>query len=164
VREVIEENVRVKAEYAQYVSTSGLIDVGATIKALKGDNGNGTNPSTTSAPPTCDYAPYCAVANCSIPAAAALCPDQCKKCTNIKIVTKNWGYENSYSLGTCTSKQVYGTRKEYTEECCLPFGEYALDCKCSYGDGWHGGYLEIDGTKYCKDFKSGHKKTVTVNF
>ena len=40
VREVIEANVRVKAEYAQYVSTSGLIDVGATIKALKGDNGN----------------------------------------------------------------------------------------------------------------------------
>ena len=43
VREVIEANVRVKAEYAQYVSTSGLIDVGKTIKALKGDNGNGTS-------------------------------------------------------------------------------------------------------------------------
>ena len=40
VRQVIEANVRVKAEYSGYVSTSGLIDVGATIKALKGTDGN----------------------------------------------------------------------------------------------------------------------------
>ena len=43
VRGVIEENVRVKAEYSIYVSTSGLIDVGATIKALKGTDGNETS-------------------------------------------------------------------------------------------------------------------------
>merc|ERR1719370_1308660 len=39
IRELIEANVRVKAEYATFVSSSGLIDVGATIKALKGDSG-----------------------------------------------------------------------------------------------------------------------------
>ena len=38
VRQVIEANVRVKAEYATFVSSSGLIDVGATIKALKGNS------------------------------------------------------------------------------------------------------------------------------
>ena len=43
VRLVIEANVRVKAEYSTYVSTSGLIDVGATIKALKGTDGNETS-------------------------------------------------------------------------------------------------------------------------
>ena len=43
VRRVIEANVRVKAEYSTYVSTSGLIDVGATIKALKGTDGNETS-------------------------------------------------------------------------------------------------------------------------
>ena len=43
VRQVIEANVRVKPEYSTYVSTSGLIDVGATIKALKGINGNETS-------------------------------------------------------------------------------------------------------------------------
>ena len=40
IRELIEANVRVKAEYATFVSSSGLIDVGKTIKALKGNDGN----------------------------------------------------------------------------------------------------------------------------
>ena len=43
VRKVIEANVRVKPEYSTYVSTSGLIDVGATIKALKGTDGSETS-------------------------------------------------------------------------------------------------------------------------
>ena len=30
-------------------------------------------------PPTCDYAPYCAVINCTKTGATALCPDQCSK-------------------------------------------------------------------------------------
>merc|ERR1712165_353925 len=51
VRQLIEANVRVKSEYASYVSSSGLIDAGATIKALKGGSGNDTTPE----PPTCDY-------------------------------------------------------------------------------------------------------------
>ena len=28
----------------------------------------------------------------------------------------------------------------------------------SYGDGWHGGYLEINGQKYCEDFTTGSEK------
>ena len=40
VRQLIEANVRVKSEYAPFVSTGGLIDVGATIKALKSGSGN----------------------------------------------------------------------------------------------------------------------------
>ena len=52
----------------------------------------------------------------------------------------------------------------YEEECCQPAGRYTLTCKCSYGDGWHGGYLEINGTNYCEDFKHGYSKLVTVNF
>merc|ERR1712223_508545 len=42
VRQLIEANVRVKSEYAPLVSSSGLIDVGATLKALKGGYGNDT--------------------------------------------------------------------------------------------------------------------------
>ena len=30
----------------------------------------------------------------------------------------------------------------------------------SYGDGWHGGYLEIEGTQYCDTFLSGAETTV----
>merc|ERR1712226_506090 len=47
----------------------------------------------------------------------------------------------------------------YTEQCCQPAGSYDLVCKDSYGDGWHGGYLLIEGKKYCKRFKNGHEKT-----
>ena len=35
VRKVIEDNVQKKDQYADLVSSGGLIDVGATIKALK---------------------------------------------------------------------------------------------------------------------------------
>merc|ERR1712038_1502703 len=42
VRQLIEANVRVKSEYAPLVSSSGLIDVGATLRALKGGYGNDT--------------------------------------------------------------------------------------------------------------------------
>ena len=34
-----------------------------------------------------------------------------------------------------------------------------LGCQCSYGDGWHGGYLEIGGIQYCGDFQMGHSQS-----
>ena len=37
VRQLIEDNVQKKSQYTDLVSTGGLIDVGATIKALKSD-------------------------------------------------------------------------------------------------------------------------------
>ena len=39
-----------------------------------------------------------------------------------------------------------------------------LDCKCSFGDGWHGGYVEINEVKYCDDFTRGHEKQVEVSW
>ena len=39
VRKAIESNVRVKSDYANLVSSSGLIDVGKTLKALKSGSG-----------------------------------------------------------------------------------------------------------------------------
>ena len=38
IRQVIEENVQKKDQYTDLVSSGGLIDVGATIKALKSGN------------------------------------------------------------------------------------------------------------------------------
>ena len=146
-------------------------------------------------PPTCDYASYCAIVDCSKTGAAALCPDQCSNYNisalissilkflsciiskrskililliettkTIKIRTESDGYENSYAIGTCVSTQQYATRQNYEEECSLAAGTYNLDCKCTYGDGWDGGYVEIDGVQYCKDFTSGHSKTVSVTW
>ena len=57
-------------------------------------------------------------------------------------------------MGTCLSDQTYTDYTEYIEECCLTAGVYTLKCQDSYGDGWHGGFIEIQGTKYCDDFTS----------
>ena len=86
-------------------------------------------------------------------------------CGDIKIRTENWGNENSYSVGTCASSQSpYSSYNDYVEECCLRPGTYTLDCKCTFGDGWHGGYLEIAGVRYCDDFLYGSTQTVAVEW
>ena len=73
-------------------------------------------------------------------------------------MTKKWGNENSWIFGNCANSQTYKSKQIYTEKCCQLEGEYELICKDSFGDGWHGGYLEIDGTKYCTDFKQGSEQ------
>ena len=83
-------------------------------------------------------------------------------CMEIKKVTKSWGSENSWTFGKCKNPQKYANHKTYTMNCCLAKGEQTLTCKDSYGDGWHGGYLEIQGKKYCEDFTTGRKKTVKI--
>ena len=75
------------------------------------------------------------------------------------MVTKRYGKENSWTFGECSSSQVYGNNQIYTEECCQKPGSYSISCKDSAKDGWHGGYLEIEGTKYCTDFMDGLVKT-----
>ena len=51
---------------------------------------------------------------------------------------------------------------ETAQECCQAPGTYRLECKDRYSDGWHGGYLEIQGKKYCDDFLGGHLQTVQI--
>merc|ERR1712224_153563 len=34
-------------------------------------------------------------------------------------------------------------------------GTYELQCQDSYGDGWHGGYIEIGDETYCSSFSAG---------
>jgi len=83
---------------------------------------------------------------------------------DMKLSTKSWGNEVSWTFGTCSSlsEGSYGNNQDYSEECTVAPGTYTLTCTDSYGDGWHGGYLTIQGTKYCRDFKSGSSKTVSV--
>ena len=82
---------------------------------------------------------------------------------DIKKVTKAWGSENSWTFGKCKNPQTYEKHQTYTMKCCLPKGKYTLTCNDSYGDGWHGGYLEIKGKKYCEDFTTGSEhKTLNI--
>ena len=102
-------------------------------------------------------------------------PSTTTACTTVKLVTKNYGKENSWALGSCEStaklggSQEYGDNSEYTQECCQQPGTYELECKdtSTYKDGWHGGYIEIQGQKYCDDSWSGSEKkdqvTITGN-
>ena len=92
-----------------------------------------------------------------------------RKCHTIKIRTEDYGSENSFKIKrgsktVCGSHQRYSDHANFEEECCMVPGTYTIDCECSYGDGWHGGYLEVDGTRYCEDFLSGITKSVTVSF
>lgn len=79
------------------------------------------------------------------------------------IVTKDYGVENSYEFGSCKSQQKYEDDKLYEERCCMKKGTYTLKCMdAPYDDGWHGGYITIDGENYCDDFTSGNEKTAQV--
>jgi len=88
-------------------------------------------------------------------------------------VTKGFGHHNSWTFGNCKSDQAYKWYSTYIAKCCQPEGAYELACKDSAGDGWNGGYIEIEGnieggyTKYCENFRAGkfqnHNVTMSGN-
>ena len=41
---------------------------------------------------------------------------------------------------------------KYVETCCLAPGNYILTCRDTGKNGWGGGFVEIQGHKYCHDF------------
>merc|ERR1719191_134630 len=45
----------------------------------------------------------------------------------------------------------YSTNNHRTHKCQQPLtpGWYQVTCGCAYGDGWHGGYIKINGKKFC---------------
>ena len=85
----------------------------------------------------------------------------------VTLETRRWGNEVSWELleGStdlvkCRSNPVgsYGWHNTYVhpEKCNLCSDtEYKIHCKDSFGDGWHGGFLTIDGQIYCDDFCTG---------
>jgi len=83
-------------------------------------------------------------------------------CFDVKLTTVNHGSEISWRLGSCQSNGGYGNNAEYTEQCCLTPGNYNLECKDSYGDGWNGGYIEVKGEKYCEILSTGREETVPI--
>ena len=80
-------------------------------------------------------------------------------CFDVMVMTTHYGGENTWALGTCASTMEYDDYDTGEGQCCLPPGEYTLECKDSYGDGWHGGYITINGNKYCENFAKGSLET-----
>merc|ERR1712160_38824 len=62
------------------------------------------------------------------------------------------GYSPTYSIDN----------KVLTQQCCLDEGVYQLICEDVYGDGWHGGKLEIDGEPVCEVEGSEIKRDYTI--
>ena len=80
-------------------------------------------------------------------------------CVDVFLTTGSWGSENFWVLGTCSNTALHENYKTRESECCLPPGEYTLECKDSHGDGWHGGSITINGKTYCRNFNSGSLET-----
>ena len=88
----------------------------------------------------------------------------------VMLQTKKYGHEISWEFGNCSSEGTdYANDASYDIECCQPPGDYTMKCKDSYGDGWHGGYIQVGSspTKICEDFKEekprGYKKEVIAS-
>ena len=75
-----------------------------------------------------------------------------------------YGSEVSWSLDTtCTNDPISGFGgQQQIKTCSLSPGEYTLVCADSYGDGWNGAQLTIQGVTYCDDFIQGPEKMVQV--
>ena len=71
------------------------------------------------------------------------------------------------SSSTSCDRDNYTKKGTWSKKCYLIPGDYYLRCIDSYGDGWHGGYITILGTKYCTGFSSGKLATggpVTITY
>ena len=82
---------------------------------------------------------------------------------NVTLTTKEYGYEISWALLdaeeceiVCSSQPPgsYPSHSTITESCGFlkTNVDHKLHCKDSFTDGWNGGYLTIQGVRYCDDF------------
>ena len=86
-------------------------------------------------------------------------------CFDVQTVAKSYGSENSWNIGCkygtcqgCVNNVEFDYKGKYYQRCCLPSNQeaYNIHCYDSLGDGWHGGYLEINGIKYCDNDWNGY--------
>merc|ERR1712086_683212 len=80
---------------------------------------------------------------------------------NVSLHTVYWASEITFEILDESGTQLCkgGPYRENGVEypvlgCSLPT-VITVKCYDSYGDGWHGGYLQIGDKEVCKDFRSG---------
>ena len=66
-----------------------------------------------------------------------------------------WGVQGPPGGGPYPDGESPYEEGEHPQQCLLAPGMYTLRCEDSYGDGWHGGALVIDGIEYCSGFDDG---------
>ena len=83
----------------------------------------------------------------------------------MKLTITTQGPQVSWNFGTCSSIWAYDdVAQTHTEICCLDPGEHTLVCKAYNGGGWDGGFIEINGKRYCDDFRAGYNVTKKITF
>ena len=84
---------------------------------------------------------------------------------NINVKTVWYPEENYWEIlaanGTqmCHGGPYQHEKTNYPETCYLPGTGYTLKCHDDADDGWHGGWIEVNGIKYCENFEDGHLET-----
>jgi hypothetical protein len=83
---------------------------------------------------------------------------------SMSVLTSSFGSEVSWEITDNTNVICEGGRNTGTNyasstfyevtNCQLGGGDYTLRCIDSYGDGWHGAKVTINGFDYCGDFLS----------
>ena len=78
------------------------------------------------------------------------------------LTTKDFGNEIQWSLSeNCSSDYTYddyydeigyADNQDHVKHCCVTDGIYNVVCRDHGNDGWHGGYLTINGTRFCDDW------------
>ena len=82
---------------------------------------------------------------------------------DIKLTTKQHGEEILWTLGTtCFSDKSYSSKRQYSQRCLLTTGVHTLSCNDTGSNGWHGGFLEIQGNRHCQSFTHGSETTSLV--
>ena len=87
---------------------------------------------------------------------------------NINVKTERYAGETTWEIlhsnGTqvCAGGPYAENYHQYPETCYLPGSGYTLKCHDDAYDGWHGGFIEINGMKYCEDFDDGPLKVVSL--
>ena len=77
-------------------------------------------------------------------------------CVEVKITTGNNGNETSWRLegssrNGCSNNGTYRSYSQSKETCCLKKSSATLRCADSGHNGFEGGYISINGRKFCGD-------------
>ena len=90
------------------------------------------------------------------------------------MITNTFANEIEWAIGCssprrcikCRSNVKYDDKSTYDQKCCLPVGDededFVINCNDTYGDGWHGAYLQINGKNYCEQFLNGSRRKETL--
>jgi len=83
---------------------------------------------------------------------------------NHYVESKFGGIHQNWAIhGECRNFAGVDKTGKHTTGCCLAPGKYKLTCLSHSRFDWSGGYVEIDGKKYCQDIKMNSELTIDLD-